>query len=98
MALSGKFRFRKGAFGNLVLQVEILRKSWWGREKLTWRNAKAIDLAAPELRLLIDLSNGRTLVPLSRAVVPLRPEGLGIGDVNAPSVSEQRQPSSSAVH
>jgi hypothetical protein len=75
MPLSGKFRFGKGSFGNLVLQVEDVRKSWWSsRAKPTWRNAKAIDLAAPELRLLIDLSNGRALVPLSRAAVAIRPD------------------------
>jgi hypothetical protein len=90
MALSGKFRFRKGSFGNLVLQVEDVRKSWWSsREKPTWRNAKAIDLAAAEFRLLIDLSNGRLLVPLSRAAVAARPASPPLQRENAASPPEQ---------
>jgi hypothetical protein len=100
MALSGKFRFRKGSFGNLVLQVEDVRKSWWSsREKPTWRNAKAIDLAAPEFRLLMDLGNGRALVPLSRAAVAVRPDE--VGDVQrekASRVAEARESGSAVVH
>jgi hypothetical protein len=56
MALSGKFRFRKATLGALILQVEDVRKSWWSsRERPTWRDARAIDLAATEFRLLLDL-------------------------------------------
>jgi hypothetical protein len=100
MPLSGKFRFRKGAFGNLVLQVEEVRKRWWtGREKPTWRNAKAIDLAAPELRLLIDLSNGRALVPLSRVAVAARPDAAAdLRSENAASIAEARESGSVVVH
>jgi hypothetical protein len=61
MALSGKFRLRKAMFGKLVLQLEDARKAWpWSSQPTArWRDATPIDLAAPELRDLIDLSNGR---------------------------------------
>jgi len=92
MALSGKFRFRKGSIGHLVLQVEDVRRSWWSsRKRPTWRNAKAIDLAAPEFRLLMDLGNGRVLVPLSRAAVAVRPDVAG-------DVQDEIESGSVAVH
>ena len=99
MAMSGRFRFRKGTFGNLILEVEVVGEGWWkSREKKTWRRAKPIDLAAPELRLLIDLSNGRPLVPLSRAVVGVRPDKPEKVDQTGPSFVSQRADSSVAVH
>ena len=99
MAMSGRFRFRKGTFGNLILEVEVVGKGWWtSREKKTWRRAKPIDLAAPELRLLIDLSNGRPLVPLSRAVVGVRPDMPENIDQSGPGVVNERALSSAAVH
>jgi hypothetical protein len=99
MPLSGKFRFRKGTFGNLVLQIEEVRKGWWRRgEKPTWRNAKAIDLAAPELRLLIDLSNGHALVPLSRAAAAGRPAPAALQGENASTLPEQQDPKSVVIH
>jgi hypothetical protein len=62
MPLSGKFRMRKSSFGGLVLQVEDVRRSWpWSKtETPRWRDAKPLDLAATELRGLIDLGNGGT--------------------------------------
>jgi hypothetical protein len=56
MPLSGKFRMRKSSFGGLVLQVE----EWSKTETPRWRDAKPLDLAATELRGLMDLGNGGT--------------------------------------
>ena len=99
MALSGKFRFRKSSFGGLVLQVEDVRKSWWSSsEKPTWRDAKAIDLAATEFRQLIDLGKGRPLVPLSRAAVSAQMEGPVLQPEKERDALEQPDASLLSVH
>jgi hypothetical protein len=60
MALTGRFNFRKTLTGRLRLQVEYEGASLWGflTGKKTacrrWRDATVLDLAAPELRTLID--------------------------------------------
>jgi hypothetical protein len=61
MALTGRFNLRKTFTGRIVLQVEEEVQSFWGRmtgkTKLhrRWRDANVLDLAAPELRSLVDL-------------------------------------------
>ena len=58
MPLTGKFRFRKSLWGRLVLQLEEEVKPFWskpGALKRRWRDATLMDLAAPELRPLIDM-------------------------------------------
>ena len=60
MALTGKFRFRKTLWGKIVLQFEEEVKPFWGRHKPgplkpRWRDATLMDLAAPEVRPLIDM-------------------------------------------
>lgn len=60
MALTGRFTFRRSIGGKIVLQVEEeVRKPWpFSRRnplKKRWRDANLMDLAAPELRALIDL-------------------------------------------
>ena len=60
MALTGKFDFRKTVWGKIVLRVEEEVKPFWSRSKpdarkRRWRNATLMDLAAPEMRTLIDL-------------------------------------------
>lgn len=61
MALTGRFNLRKTFTGRIVLQVEEEVQSFWGRmtgrPKLhrRWRDANVLDLAAPELRSLVDL-------------------------------------------
>jgi hypothetical protein len=60
MALTGRFSFRKTWTGKVVLQLEEEVKTVWplSRSKpfrRRWRNAKLMDLAAPELRALMDL-------------------------------------------
>ena len=61
MALTGRFNLRKTFTGRIVLQVEEEVKGFWsfltGSTKLRrrWRDAGVLDLAAPELRSLVDL-------------------------------------------
>ncbi len=61
MALTGRFNLRKTFTGRIVLQVEEEVQGFWGRmtgrPKLhrRWRDASVLDLAAPELRSLVDL-------------------------------------------
>jgi len=61
MALTGRFNLRKTFTGRIILQVEEEVEGFWGRmigrPKLhrRWRDANVLDLAAPELRSLVDL-------------------------------------------
>ncbi len=58
MGLTGKYQFRKTLWGKVVLQVEEEVKPRWskpGALKRRWRDATLMDLAAPEMRTLIDL-------------------------------------------
>jgi len=60
MGLTGKFKFRKKLWGKLVLQIEEEVKPFWSRSKpeilkRRWRDATLMDLAAPEMRHLIDM-------------------------------------------
>ena len=75
MELTGKFRFRKSFWGRIVLQVEDEVKPFWprsksGAPKRRWRDATLVDLAAPEMRPLIDMS----LKPWTRSRSSLVPE------------------------
>ena len=60
MGLTGKFKFRKTLWGKIVLQLEEEVKPFWSRSKpdtlkRRWRDATLMDLAAPEMRPLIDM-------------------------------------------
>src|SRR3954469_11571318 len=58
MPLTGKFKFRKTLWGRIVLQLEEEVKPLWskpGALKRRWRDATLMDLAAPEMRPLIDM-------------------------------------------
>ncbi len=73
MALTGKFSFRKSFWGRIVLQVEEEVKPFWRRSKpgplkRRWRDATLMDLAAPEMRPLIDLRFRPHFRPASVAV------------------------------
>lgn len=63
MALTGRFNLRKSFSGRIILQVEEEVKSAWGlfsrtpKLRTRWRDAKAMDLPAVELRALMDLRN-----------------------------------------
>lgn len=76
MALTGRFNLRKTWTGRIVLQVEEEVAGFWGR--LTgkprlhrrWRDAKVLDLAAPELRSLVDLRFRPRYMPQANEVPP----------------------------
>ena len=57
--LTGRFNFRRTLSGKLVLRVEEDVPSRWpwsrGERHKRWRDAGSLDLAAPELRGLVDL-------------------------------------------
>jgi len=60
MGLTGKFKFRKSLWGKIVLEMEEEVKPFWSRSKpglvkRRWRDATLMDLAAPEMRHLIDM-------------------------------------------
>ena len=60
MALTGRFTFRRTLTGKIVLQVEEEVKTLWpmsrkGPFRKRWRTATLMDLAAPELRPLLDM-------------------------------------------
>jgi len=60
VGLTGRFDFRRKWTGKLVLRVEEEVRAFWSRSaehkmKRRWRDATLMDLAAPELRPLMDL-------------------------------------------
>jgi hypothetical protein len=60
MALTGRFTFKRSLWGKIVLQVEEEVRAPWPMSRRTpfrkrWRNATLMDLAATELRALMDL-------------------------------------------
>src|SRR5215207_9654500 len=59
MGLTGKFKFRKSLWGKIVLQLEEVKPVWSYTKPATlkkrWRDATLMDLAAPEMRHLIDM-------------------------------------------
>ena len=80
MALTGKFRFRKSLWGRIVLQVEEEVQPFWRGSKpratkRRWRDATLMDLAAPDMRPLIDMRfraqlRYQSLPPSEVATVP----------------------------
>jgi len=76
MALTGRFNFRKTLTGRLRLQVEYEGASLWGfltgnkTACRRWRNATVLDLAAPELRTLIDQRFRPQFIPESQRSAP----------------------------
>jgi hypothetical protein len=59
MALTGRFTLRRTWTGRIVLQVEDEKRGFFRSRnappKRVWRDATLMDLAAPEMRPLIDL-------------------------------------------
>lgn len=83
MALTGRFNLRKTFTGRIVLQVEEEVMGFWSRmfgkarPHRRWRDANVLDLAAPELRSLVDLrfrplhaSNQRDVPRLAQGRAP----------------------------
>jgi len=81
MALTGRFNLRKTFTGRIVLQVEEEVQGFWarmtGRPKLhrRWRDANVLDLAAPELRSLVDLRFRPRYMPPAQETVQDWPKG-----------------------
>ena len=61
MGLTGRFNLRKTFSGRIILQVEEEKKSFWScfakepKLRQRWRDATMMDLAAVELRPLMDM-------------------------------------------
>ena len=61
MSLTGRFNLRKTFSGRIILQVEEEKKSFWSffakelKLRRRWRDATMMDLAAVELRPLMDM-------------------------------------------
>jgi hypothetical protein len=73
--LTGRFDFRKTLSGKLVLLLEEDVRVLWSpfRKRSTrrrWRQARVMDLAAPELRPLIDLRSKPNYLAPSRRLEP----------------------------
>ena len=66
MAITGRVRLRKTMTGRVLVQIEDTRDTWpWSsRQRVCWRDAKVMDLSAPALRPLIDLTSRSRLLPL----------------------------------
>ena len=95
MGLTGKFKFRKTLWGKIVLQIEEEVKPFWSRStpearKRRWRDATLMDLAAPEMRPLIDMRFkphlwSRTAFGLDAGSLPHQPdEAHGRSEAEAP--------------
>jgi hypothetical protein len=83
MALTGRFNLRKTLTGRIVLQVEEEVKSAWSwltgnaRMHRRWRDANVMDLAAPELRNLVDLRFRPRYMPQPHEPVRDEPKASG---------------------
>ena len=79
MGLTGRFNLRKTFSGRIILQVEEEKKSFWSffakevKLRRRWRDAKMIDLAAVELRPLMDMRD-RTYNPFSHLATRATPQ------------------------
>ncbi len=100
MALTGRFNLRKTFSGRIILQVEEEVKSTWGlfsrkpKFRMRWRDAKAMDLPATELRALMDLRNrprsfSQAFEPTQVVrPVPRQPDAV-LPTLNGPTASEE---------
>jgi hypothetical protein len=90
MGVTGQFEFRKTLWGKLVLRVEKEVKPFWqSKPKRRWRDATPMDLAAPELRHLIDI--GRKSRPASLLSPHKEPEPATDLSAPADAVAAQTQ-------
>ena len=100
MALTGRFNLRKTFSGRIILQVEEEVKSTWGffsrkpKFRTRWRDAKAMDLPATELRALMDLrsrprSFSQAFEPTQVMRPVLRQPDAGLPSLKGPASSEE---------
>ena len=79
MGLTGRFNLRKTFSGRIILQVEEEKKSFWSffakevKLRRRWRDATMMDLAAVELRPLMDMRD-RTYNPFSHLATRTPPQ------------------------
>ncbi len=91
MPLTGKFAFRRTMMGKIVLRVEEEVKVPWpfsrnGTHRLRWRDANLMDLAEPEMRVIMDMRNGApqksdSLHPAIASVRRSKIEGATVADL-----------------
>lgn len=87
MPLTGRFRFRRSIMGRVFLQLEHDTRALWplsiaGKRRRNWRDARIVDLLAPQINGLLELehfveefpnaNHGALAVPLVRRRVPQR--------------------------
>jgi hypothetical protein len=79
MGLTGRFNLRKTFSGRIIVQVEEEKTSFWSflakepKLRQRWRDATMMDLAAVELRPLMDMRN-RTYAPFSHLATRVLPQ------------------------
>ncbi|MEZ0170927.1 hypothetical protein [Microvirga sp. TS319] len=104
MALTGRFNLRKSFSGRIILQVEEEVKSVWSlfsREpkfRRRWRDAKPMDLAAAELRALMDLRNRPRYVSQAFEPTQIVRSGLRAEEARLPSPIRPEDVRSGATH
>jgi len=92
MGVTGQFEFRKTLWGKLVLRVEEEVKPFWqSKPKRRWRDATPMDLAAPELRHLIDIGRKSASRPASLLSPHKEPEPATDLSAPADAVAAQTQ-------
>ena len=95
VALTGKFEFRKTFWGKVMLRVEEDVKPFWqSKPRRRWRDAMLMDLAAPEMRHLIDMGRKtwlRPAAPLKPPPASEQPEVSTPADVVAESAPQNDQ-------
>jgi hypothetical protein len=85
MPLTGRFRFRRSIMGRVFLQLEHETGALWplsiaGRRRHAWRDARIVDLLAPQIHGLLELEHfveefptanyGALATPLARRRLP----------------------------
>lgn len=83
-SLTGRFNFKRTLTGRLILRIEEDVPSLWpwsrGERRQRWRDAGSMDLAAPELRALMDLrarsQQPPPSYPVEPAVAPTGPDAM----------------------
>ena len=95
MALTGIIDFRKSWFGGLQLHVEEEVKARFSQKvKRRWRRATFMDLAQPELRILIDMRSR----PYMSAAISWRSAPATLANGVGPSASMTNEDGRATAH
>ena len=101
MGLTGRFNLRKTFSGRIIVQVEEEKTSFWSflakepKLRRRWRDATMMDLAAVELRPLMDMRD-RTYNPFSH-LAPRTPPRPARGPEPTLAVVVQKDPDMNGV-